>query len=349
MFQKVIDGKKIIVKGNSKNIPPIKTIKEAYAKLPDNKRIPVVFETREQYLDEYIKNQEKAKKTTFKPQQIKDYKHKELANMSNIVSRYTTDHNPFIDRRVVFFNDKKIPANQFKDSVVHEYGHELWEKSPKIRRDWRSVPKSTAPTTYGKTAKQEDFSESLMLSSKGQLQDPVRNRILQKNGPIIDNTSKQSVKDEIGGEQYPPEIEFSTQFKTMGLPKKYYPREITNLREKVWAVTDNVRGNPSNVQAIALSNFNIPSFSEMVAVDRTALSRKALPRTDYAANRLVLTWDGEDPQITNTGGTIVNRKEVRNIVKQIMVKQKETDQDYAKDLHKDIWADVEQDNKALKR
>ena len=47
-FQKLIDGKKVIVKGNSKNIPSFNTIKDVYAKLPDNKRIPIVFETREQ-------------------------------------------------------------------------------------------------------------------------------------------------------------------------------------------------------------------------------------------------------------------------------------------------------------
>jgi len=181
MLKKVIDGKKVIVKGNSQNIPSFKTIKDVYSHIHDNKRIPIVFETKEQYLDEYIKNQEKSKKTSFKPAQIAAYKHSELNNMSNIVSRYTTNHNPFIDRRIVFFNDHKIPLQQFKDSAVHEYGHELWEKNPKIRKDWKSVSNSTSPTPYGRTAKQEDFSESYMLARKGQLEDPKRERIIQKD------------------------------------------------------------------------------------------------------------------------------------------------------------------------
>lgn len=178
MFKKLIDGKSVIVKANSKNIPPLKVIKDTYAKIPDNKRIPIVFETKEQYLDEYIKNQEKAKRTKFPESQKNQYKHQELQNMHNIVSRYTTDHNPYIDRRIVFFNDHKIPTKQFHDSALHEYGHELWEKNPKIRKDWKSVARSSSPTSYGATSKQEDFAESYMLAKTGRLQDPKRESIL---------------------------------------------------------------------------------------------------------------------------------------------------------------------------
>ena len=187
MFKKLIDGKKVIVKANSKNIPPFKVIKDIYATIPDNKRIPIVFETREQYLDEYIKNQEKAKKVRFTPAQKAAYKQTELAHMSNIVSRYTTDHNPFIDRRVVFFNDHKIPVAQFKDSAIHEYGHEVWEKNPKIRRDWKAVSKTSSPTTYGTTSKQEDFAESYMLHHTGRLQDQRRDTIISKDDHSVQN------------------------------------------------------------------------------------------------------------------------------------------------------------------
>lgn len=178
MYKKLIDGKPVIVKANSKNIPPLTEIKKVYAKIPDNKRIPIVFQTKEQYLDEYIKNQEKAKKIKFPEWQKKQYKQEELKNMKNIVSRYTTNHNPYIDRRVVFFNDNKIPVKQFHDSALHEYGHELWEKNPKLRRDWKSVSRTTSPTSYGATSKQEDFAESFMLAKTGRLQDPKRERIL---------------------------------------------------------------------------------------------------------------------------------------------------------------------------
>ena len=181
MRTKIIDGKKVIYKSSSRNTPPISIIKKVYAKIPDNKRIPIVFETKEQYLNEYIKNQEKAKHTRFTPEQIRQYKHTELKGMKNVVSRYTTKNNPYIDLRTVFFTDKKIPKQQFAESAYHEYGHEIWEKNPKIRRDWQSVHRTTAPTSYGRTDRQEDFAESFMLAKSGIPIDPKRQHILQKD------------------------------------------------------------------------------------------------------------------------------------------------------------------------
>lgn len=178
----LVDGKPVIYK-STRNTPPLQVIKEAYAKIPDNKSIPVVFETKTQYLNEYIKNQEKKKNIDFTPSQEKAYKHRELRDMSNIVSRYTTNHNPYIDRRVVFFTDKKMPVAQFKKSVLHEYGHELWETSPGIRKDWKAVNRSSSPTLYGKTDRQEDFAESFMLSRSGQLRDSKRANIINKTLP----------------------------------------------------------------------------------------------------------------------------------------------------------------------
>ena len=42
-----LDKKKFIVK-NNKPIPSLGTIKKVYRKIPDDKKIPVVFETRKQ-------------------------------------------------------------------------------------------------------------------------------------------------------------------------------------------------------------------------------------------------------------------------------------------------------------
>lgn len=179
----MIDGKPIVFK-STRNTPPLKTIRDAYAKIPDDKTIPVVFQTKTQYLNEYIKNQEKKKNIDFSPSQEKAYKKRELKDMKNIVSRYTTNHNPYIDRRTVFFTDKKITPNQFKDSVHHEYAHELWEQNPRVRKAWSNVSTRTSPTRYGRTEDQEDFAESFMLKKRGELRDPTRNRI------ISDATSK---------------------------------------------------------------------------------------------------------------------------------------------------------------
>lgn len=409
MFTKVIDGKKVIVKGKAQNVPPLKVVKDVYAKIPDNKRIPLVFETKEQYLDEYIKNQEKKKNIRFKPTQIQSYKAKELSNMQNIISRYTTDHNPFIDRRTVFFTDRKIPVQQFKDSAVHEYGHELWEKNPKIRKDWKSVSNSTSPTPYGKTAKQEDFAESYMLHSKGQLFDSRRNNIIRKdvtarnnvlpwhgniesqtinnpnyrkvietgghaqlvlmslkpkqeignevhpkvdqffrveqgkakfsinNGKVqyvegnggaafipagtwhnVTNTSPNKalklytlysppnhppgtiqkdrpskddllddgyiggmgVLNEVGGGMYPPEVTFSKQWKTFGLPKSYVPNdEVNNLGTKVFMTAHDKAITPENISRISTTGINIPSFKAAILADPKSLNMALIKQT----------------------------------------------------------------------
>ena len=178
MTTKVIDGKKVVIKSNPTKIPPTSIIKKVYAKIPDDKKIPIVFETKTQYLNEYIKNQEKARGKPFPKREVTKYKNTELERMSNIVSRYTTKHNPYIDVRTVFFTDNKITPTQFAKSAYHEYGHEAWENNPKLKKDWRSVSKTSAPTPYGKTARQEDFAESYMLYKTGELGDTNRAAII---------------------------------------------------------------------------------------------------------------------------------------------------------------------------
>ena len=181
MIKEILGGrKKLIVKNSSKNIPSISTIREVYSKIPSDKKTPIVFESKEQYLTEYVKNQEK-EKGKFPKRQVQQYKARELKDMGNIVSRYTTNHNPYIDKRTVFFTDRKWTPNEFRKSAEHEYGHELWEKNKAIRSDWKSVSKSTSPTAYGRTDKQEDFAESYMLMREGKLDDPRRAMIINKD------------------------------------------------------------------------------------------------------------------------------------------------------------------------
>lgn len=182
MFKKLIDGKPVIIKSSSKNIPSFETIKKVYRKIPDNKNIPIVFETKKQYLKEYIRNQEIKKNIDFTPSQEKAYISRELKDMNNVVSRYTTKKNPYIDLRTVFFTDKKITPKQFQASAFHEYAHEEWENNPRIRKDWQAVNKTTAPTPYGRTDRQEDFAESYMLYKMGRLKDPKRTKIFSDNG-----------------------------------------------------------------------------------------------------------------------------------------------------------------------
>ena len=182
------DGKKVVVK--SKTSINKKLLNKVYSKIPDDKNIPVVFQTKKQYLVEYIKNQEKKHNVDFPIKQEKAYLNRELDDMGPIVSRYTTKDNKYIEPRTVYFTDTKFSPKQFKMSAAHEVGHEIWERNPKARKQWKHVNKNTSPTAYGRTDRQEDFCESYMLYKAGKLTDPKRLKIIKdvmsknKRGPL---------------------------------------------------------------------------------------------------------------------------------------------------------------------
>lgn len=178
--QYVVDGKKVIFKTNS-SYPKISILKQVYEKADDDRKIPVVVETKEQYLKEYITNQEKKKGIKFTPEQKKEYIETELQDMAPIVSRYTTKHNRFMEPRVVIFSDIRLKDGQLVDTLWHEFGHEVWERNPKIKRDWKAVNKDTSPTEYGKTDKEEDFADSYALARRKALDDKKRLAIIKKD------------------------------------------------------------------------------------------------------------------------------------------------------------------------
>lgn len=153
---------KLIQAFNKKPIVPKQTIKKVYATIPDDKKIPIQFMSKHQYLKKYIKNQESKHNIDFPKKQEQQYIKKESIGMNNIVSRYTTKHNPYYPPAVVFFNDKKINKQQFNINAMHEFGHELWEKNKQIRHKW-NFPKAKSPTLYGTTNKQEDFADSFSI------------------------------------------------------------------------------------------------------------------------------------------------------------------------------------------
>lgn len=155
-----IDGKKVYFL-SKRNIPPKKVIKKVYRMIPDDKKVPIVFETKKQYLKEYIKNQEQKHNIDFPSWQEQQYINKEMVEMKPIVSRFTTYHNKYIEPRVVFFTDYKQTPQTFKQNALHEYGHEKFEKE-KLHNKWNFSPK-TSPTQYGKSDKEEDFAETFAL------------------------------------------------------------------------------------------------------------------------------------------------------------------------------------------
>src|SRR6056297_2626031 len=129
--QTKISGKKVQI-FNKHPTPKRSVIKKAYDKIPDDKNIPLQFMTRKQYLNKYIKNQEKINNIDFSSQQEKNFIKQRMPTYKNIVGRYTTRKNDYYPPAVVVFNDPKnfnnIKGDKFDDLVFHEYGHELVEK-----------------------------------------------------------------------------------------------------------------------------------------------------------------------------------------------------------------------------
>lgn len=126
-----VDGKQVMYFNKKKTTPPVKVIKETYRRIQDDKNIPIMFMTREQYLKNYIRNQELKKNVDFPVRQEKNYIKSEMPFYKNVLSRYTTKKNKFFPPAVVFFNDTKIKPKKFKNLAFYEYGHELVERKNK--------------------------------------------------------------------------------------------------------------------------------------------------------------------------------------------------------------------------
>ena len=177
---KLPDGKEVVIKDKN-NVPTKKIIWDTYKNIPDDKNIPIVFETKEQYLKEYIKNQEIKHNHDFPKQQENEYIKKELVDMKDISARYTTKKNKYIEPRTVFFTDLNWTPKSFSDTAKHETGHEIYERNKNIKQDWKSVNKNNSPTLYGTTDKEEDFADSYKLYKNGTLKDKKRKKIIRDN------------------------------------------------------------------------------------------------------------------------------------------------------------------------
>jgi hypothetical protein len=133
----VLDGKPVYYVGSKQNAPSPRIVQRVYATIPDDKNVPVVFETKKQYLQEYIKNQELANNVKFSKREKQQYVKHELKEMRPVVSRFTTYHNDFMPPRTVFFTDNKFNKDNgnFEVSALHEYWHEKTEGNKKLQDD----------------------------------------------------------------------------------------------------------------------------------------------------------------------------------------------------------------------
>lgn len=184
-----IVNKKILYYDKKANAPPLSFVKKVYSRIPDDEKVPVVFQTKRQYLQEYIKNQELKNGVVFTKQEKERYLNNELKEMRPIVSRFTTYHNPYMPPRVVYFTDNKVNKQQFQHNAHHEFGHELYERQARVRQNWniRVTPQSS-PTNYGKTSVDEDFAESYALYKENKLRDGNRANVF--NNIKVDQASQ---------------------------------------------------------------------------------------------------------------------------------------------------------------
>ena len=149
----VVDGKPVYYAGGKQNAPKPSVVKRVYSLIPDDKKVPVIFETKKQYLQEYIKNQELANGTKFTPSEKQRYIKTELKEMQPVVSRFTTYHNDYMPPRTVFFTDNKYNKStpHFEMSALHEYWHEKTEGNPQEQDD------EVAAEQYARDRMQKDL------------------------------------------------------------------------------------------------------------------------------------------------------------------------------------------------
>ena len=197
-----MSSNKIIVKANGSMFPSKTLVQNIYNKLPSDKKVPIVFETRQQYNKEYMRNQEKQRKTKFSKDEESRYLRDETNKLQPVVSRFTTYHNKYMEPRVVVFPgkrgnadlngdgriDKKDEVLAVKSEIGHEVGHQLLEKNKVLAKEWnRKINPATSPSKYGATGKAEDFAESFALYTH-----PNMHSI---NNP---NTNKQALNMRLG-------------------------------------------------------------------------------------------------------------------------------------------------------
>ena len=103
------------IKGNRKNVP--RRANNMFC------MTPIVFETKKQYVNQYLHNQEKARGHRFTPKQEQTFKKNELHKMKNVVARYTTNSNPYMPKETVFFTDRKISPDRLNIMADHEFNH----------------------------------------------------------------------------------------------------------------------------------------------------------------------------------------------------------------------------------
>jgi len=154
------DGKTVKVYNNNP-IPKRSVINSALKKLPDDKRVPLAFMTREQYLKKYIHNQEKKNKIDFSPKQERQYINSEMKEYKNIAARYTTKDNPYMPKKIVVFNDKPMNDKEFKFTLAHEVGHEILERKGKKMPLHKEEAKCDE---YAKNFLQNDYKSKNMQS-----------------------------------------------------------------------------------------------------------------------------------------------------------------------------------------
>ena len=260
--QTKISGKKVQV-FNNHPIPKRNVIKKAYDKIPDDTNIPLQFMTRKQYLNKYVKNQEKVNNVDFTPKEEKDFIIKRTPHYKNIIGRYTTKTNDYYPPAVVVFNDKdnfkNIKGDKFDDLVFHEYGHELVEKQGMKMPIMKEEQFADNISEYGNTRK--IFSDTR-----------AKNYAIKKIQE--DNVSKNSIPNRLYRKQIEKKIPFGMGFTLSDKEQKDNIRGLhkynnkNNKNKKIITKSDIVKVYAKNPQLLkhfegANNNNKITSVSPM--------------------------------------------------------------------------------------
>lgn len=295
MKTKIFDGKKFIFK-SKRNLPDIKTVRDTYKRIPDDKKVPVVFQTKKSYVKDYIKSQEKIRGIDFSKSEEKRYMREELKNLAPVTSRFTTYHNKYISPRTVFFTDNKVPKEIIKDNIYHEYGHEVWEKK-RVDKKWNFARK-TSPTYYGKSDKEEDFCDSFALYKRGLLNDNSRNKIIKDYSK--DNMYHGTSSNVLNQIQRDKELKTNNNKLYLTNDKKYakLKAEQASLNDNSKPVIievdeENLKVQPEGRHFVSNQNISNIKFKNINFLDKNSLLEKRLNK-DNSRNKNIFNIDKDD-------------------------------------------------------
>jgi hypothetical protein len=224
-----IANKPVIVH-SKKNTPCKKTIHKIYSKIDDDITIPLQFMTKKQYLQQYIKNQEKKKDIDFPKEQEDEYIKEGLKDMKYVIARYTTKKNPYYHPATIIFTDNKLPKPLLKHALLHEFAHEKFEREKKKygKKEEEKMADKFAKDYMSKNLTKQDSNDVLRHIRHKRINDVDTEDIIHDLEVIynIDRADAENLIDMVDDSQ-----------KNYDLLKQQTPKTLENTDLKEWINT----------------------------------------------------------------------------------------------------------------